>query len=242
MVELLLTVPNGSVGNRVKIVVADCEGLACDTAVIATVPEVGAVAGAMYNPVVSIMPVEAPPPGFPFTSQLIAVLLLPLMVAPNCRLAPTPSEGEVGLMLTETSCSCTVRVVEAVSGPTLAEISAVPLPALVASPCDPEVLLIVATVAEEEAQFAVVVMFGVDPSVYSPMAVNCSVPPVEMDGLWGLISMAARSAAVTGRLPDPATPPRVALMTVAPLPVLVAIPLLPGVLLTVATAATDELQ
>jgi hypothetical protein len=63
-----------------------------------------------------------------------------------------------------------------------------------------------------------------------------------MDGLWGLISMAARSAAVTVRLPDPVTAPDVALMTVAPLPVLVAIPLLPGVLLTVATAATDELQ
>jgi len=31
-------------------------------------------------------------------------------------------------------------------------------------------------------------------------------------------------------------------MIVIPLPVLVAIPLLPGVLLTVATAATDELQ
>jgi hypothetical protein len=147
-----------------------------------------------------------------------------------------------GVTLMETNWSCTVRVVEAVSGPTLAEISAVPLPALVASPCDPEVLLIVATVAEEEAQFAVVVMFGVDPSVYSPMAVNCCVPPVEMDGLWGLISMAARSAAVTVRLPDPVTAPDVALMTVAPLPVLVAIPLLPGVLLTVATAATDELQ
>jgi hypothetical protein len=104
------------------------------------------------------------------------------------------------------------------------------------------VLLIVATVAEEEAQFAVVVMFGVDPSVYSPMAVNCSVPPVEMDGLWGLISIAARIAVVTVRLADPVTAPDVALMIAIPLPVLVAIPLPAGVLLTVATAATDELQ
>jgi hypothetical protein len=104
------------------------------------------------------------------------------------------------------------------------------------------VLLIVATVAEEEAQFAVVVMFGVDPSVYSPVAVNCSVPPIGVDGLWGVISMVARSAVVTVRLPDPATPPRVALRTVAPLPELVATPLLPGVLLTVATPGTEELQ
>ena len=147
-----------------------------------------------------------------------------------------------GVTLMETNWSCTVRVVEAVSGPTLAEISAVPLPALVASPCDPEVLLIVATVAEEEAQFAVVVMFGVDPSVYSPMAVNCSVPPVEMDGLWGLISMAARSRGGHRQAGGSRHAPEVALMIVIPLPVLVAIPLLPGVLLTVATAATDELQ
>ena len=63
-----------------------------------------------------------------------------------------------------------------------------------------------------------------------------------MDGLCGLISMAARIAVATVRLPDPTTEPKVALIMVAPLPVLVAIPLLPGVLLTVATNGTDELQ
>ena len=147
-----------------------------------------------------------------------------------------------GAMLIETSWSCTVSVVEAVSEPEATEILVFPEPALVASPCNPEVLLIVATVADEEAQVAVVVMFEVVPSMYSPVAVNCSVPPVGMDGPCGLISMAARIAFVTVRLPDPATAPEVALMTVLPLPVLVAIPLLPGVLLTVATLATDELQ
>jgi hypothetical protein len=54
--------------------------------------------------------------------------------------------------------------------------------------------------------------------------------------------MAAKIAFVTVRLPDPVTVPDPARMTVLPLPVLVAIPLLPGVLLTVATLGADELQ
>jgi hypothetical protein len=63
-----------------------------------------------------------------------------------------------------------------------------------------------------------------------------------MDGLWGVTWMAARIAIVTVRLPDPATEPEVAVITVAPAPVLVAIPILPGVSLIVATVGTDELQ
>lgn len=54
--------------------------------------------------------------------------------------------------------------------------------------------------------------------------------------------MAARIAVETVRAPDPATEPEVALITLVPLPVPVAIPLLPAVLLTVATVGTDELQ
>lgn len=63
-----------------------------------------------------------------------------------------------------------------------------------------------------------------------------------MDGLCGLTSMAAKTTFVTVRLPDPITLPRVALMTVFPLPVVVVLPFVPGVLLTVATSAADELQ
>ena len=126
--------------------------------------------------------------------------------------------------------------------PDVAEIMVIPELALVASPIDPGVLPIVATAADEVAHVTDVVMFAVDPSVYSPVAVNCCEIPIEMDGLCGLTSMAARIAVVTVRLPDPVTVPRVALMTVLPLPVLVAIPLLPEVLLTVATLGADELQ
>jgi hypothetical protein len=133
-------------------------------------------------------------------------------------------------------------VVEPATKPEIAEILVVPEPTLAASPRDPDVLLIVAAVADEEAHVADVVMFAVDPSVYSPVAVNCCEPPIGMDGLCGLTSMAARIAFVTVRLPNPAAVPKLALMTALPLPVLVAIPLLPEVLLTVATLGTDELQ
>jgi hypothetical protein len=63
-----------------------------------------------------------------------------------------------------------------------------------------------------------------------------------MDGLCGLTSIAASTAVVTVKLRDPATLPEVAVMTVLPPPVLVAIPLIPAVLLTVATLGTEELQ
>jgi hypothetical protein len=163
-------------------------------------------------------------------------------VALYCWLAPGTIEAIGGETLIATSESCTASDVEPTSEPDVAEIIVVPALALVASPTDPGVLPIVATVADEETQVTDVVMFAVDPSVYSPVAMNCCEPPIGMDGLSGLTSMAARIAFVTVRLPDPVTVPDLARMTVLPLPVLVAIPLLPDVLLTVATLGTDELQ
>jgi hypothetical protein len=71
----------------------------------------------------------------------------------------------VGAMLSDSKRSCTVRVVEAVIELKLAEMVAVPLPVLTPSPCEPGVLLIVATFADEEAQVAVVVIFATVPSV-----------------------------------------------------------------------------
>ena len=159
-----------------------------------------------------------------------------------CWLAPGPIVAIGGETLIATSGSCTASDVEPASEPDVAEIMVVPESALVASPIDPGVLPTAATVGDEEAQVTDVVMFAVDPSVYSPLAVNCCEPPIGMDGLCGLTSMAARIAVVTVRLPDPVTAPKVALMTVLPLAVLVAVPVLPEVLLTVATLGIDELQ
>ena len=147
-----------------------------------------------------------------------------------------------GKTLIATSWSCTASDVEPASELDVAEIMVVPELAPVTSPSDPGVLPIVATVADEEAHVTDVVTSAVDPSVYSPVAVNCCEPPIGIDGLCGLTSMAAKIAFVTVRLPDPVTVPDLARMTVLPLLVLVAIPLLPDVLLTVATLGTDELQ
>ena len=159
-----------------------------------------------------------------------------------CWLAPGTIVAIGGKTLIATRGSCTASDVEPASEPDVAEIMVVPELALVASPIDPDVLPIVATVVDEEAHVTDVVMFAVDPSVNSPVAVNCCEPPIEMDGLCGLTSMAAKIAFVTVRLPDPVTVPDLARIPVLPLPVLAAIPLLPGVLLTVATLGADELQ
>lgn len=70
-----------------------------------------------------------------------------------------------GAMLIKTGWSCTVKFVESVREPRLAKIPVDPLPTPDASPCDPDVLLIVATVADTEPQVAIDVMFAVVPSV-----------------------------------------------------------------------------
>ena len=70
-----------------------------------------------------------------------------------------------GATLIETNESFTAKLVEPSTEPNAAEILAVPWPAPVAIPNDPNVLLIVATVGDEETQFTDVVMFAADPSV-----------------------------------------------------------------------------
>jgi hypothetical protein len=163
-------------------------------------------------------------------------------VAANCWVVPAGISGFVGAMLIETSGSCTVRVAELTIDPAEASILAVPAAKPVASPSDPDTLPTVATVGEEEDQTTVVVMFAEVPSEYRPTAVSCCVPPMGTNEPCGVISMAARMALLTVKLPDPLTAPEVALMTEFPLPVPVARPLVPGVLLTVATVGDDELQ
>jgi hypothetical protein len=88
-----------------------------------------------------------------------------LPVAVNCWFVPRLIMVFNGATLIETNGSCTARVVEPASEPDVAKILVVPKPALVASPCEPDVLLIVATVANEEAHATDVVMLEVVPSV-----------------------------------------------------------------------------
>lgn len=163
-------------------------------------------------------------------------------MAVNCWVVAGTMLTFPGETVIETRRSCTASDAEPASEPEVAEITVVPEPALVAIPWEPDELPIMATAADEDAQVTDVVRFAVDPSVYRPVARNCSEPPIGMVVPCGLISMAARIPLVTVRLPDPDTPPKTALMTVFPLLVLETRPLLPDVLLTVATPGTDEVQ
>jgi hypothetical protein len=87
-------------------------------------------------------------------------------VAVNCWLVPSASAGVAGVMANETrAAEVTVSVVDPVTDPTLAEMFAVPCSTLLATPCPPEALLIVATPGVSEIHCTVPVMFCVLPSV-----------------------------------------------------------------------------
>ena len=57
---------------------------ACEVAVITCVTLAGKIVGAVYKPVVLMVPTFALPPGVPLTAQVTAVLVEPVTVAVNC--------------------------------------------------------------------------------------------------------------------------------------------------------------
>lgn len=71
-------------------------------AVIVTVVALGSTFGAVYKPVVLIVPLIASPPVALFTCQVIAVLVDPVTVAVNCCVAPPATLADVGEMVMET--------------------------------------------------------------------------------------------------------------------------------------------
>ena len=81
-----------------------------------------------------------------------------------------------------------------------------PRPTAVARPA----VLIVAMVAAEELQVAVLLRFCVVPSVYVPVAVNCCVPPLAIDGFADVTAIDTSVAAVTVSVVLPETVPEVA--------------------------------
>ena len=72
------------------------------------------------------------------------------------------------------------------------------------------VVLIVATVEEEEFHVAVLVRFWVVPSLKVPVAVNCWVFPMAIEGFAGVTAMDASVAGVTVSVVLPETEPEVA--------------------------------
>ena len=115
----------------------------------------------------------------------------------------------------------------------LAVILLVPVPTPVANPA----ALIVATVVVAEFHITWLVMFAVVVSLYVPVAVNCCVLPLEIDGLTGVIAMDFNVAAVTVRTSaGDVTPVRLAVILLVPVPTPVASP----VALIVATVEVAE--
>ena len=114
----------------------------------------------------------------------------------------------------------TVSVVAPVTPAIVASIVVLPEARAVASP----VALIDATVVFEEAQTTESVRLAVEPSVYVPVAVNCSVSPAARFGLAGLTAIDDTAAGATVSVVVPLTLPSVAVMVDEPVVIVVARP------------------
>jgi hypothetical protein len=159
-------------------------------------------------------------------------LSLNVPVAVNCCVAPLVIEGFAGVTAIDTSVAgFTVSCVEPVILPTVAEIVEVPAPAAVAKP----VALIVATAAVPEAHTALL-STCVELSLNVPVAVNCCVPPLVIEGFAGVTAIDTSVAGVTVSSVEPVMLPTVAEIVEVPAPTAVARP----VTLIVATVPVPE--
>src|SRR5215813_1479495 len=117
-------------------------------------------------------------------------------VAMNCCVFPCRIEGFAGVTAIDTSVDAvTVRAAEPMTEPDLAEIVAVPMPAVAASPRLPASLLIAATPASEELQItdaSLCVLL----SAKTPVATNCWPFPRETDAFPGVTEIDTRPGGV----------------------------------------------
>src|SRR5437763_9831452 len=124
-------------------------------------------------------------------------------MAVNCCCVPKGIEAADGVNAMEArAAGVTVTAAEPVIPPNVAEIVALPMPALLPSPA----LSIVATADASEAQVLDAVKSLVLLSVKVPVAVNCCFVPRGNTGLAGVTAMETREAALTVRRVDPVIP------------------------------------
>ena len=88
--------------NIVTVADPDLVESATETAVIVTAAGLGATAGAVYSPVVEMVPTVAFPPFTPFTCHVTAVFEVFVTVAVNCCVKPVTTVAVLGLTATET--------------------------------------------------------------------------------------------------------------------------------------------
>src|SRR5271154_1854511 len=147
--------------------------------------------------------------------RFCVVSSLNVPVAVNCCVAPLVIEGFAGVTAIDCSVAdVTVRTVEPLIAPDVALIVEVPTPAPVASPD----VLIVAAVVVAELHVTVLVRFCVEPSLNVPIAVNCCVAPLVIEGFAGVTAIDCSVAAVTVRSVEPLIDDDVAEIVEVPTP------------------------
>src|SRR5262249_55550142 len=151
------------------------------------------------------------------------------------RVWPFGTLGLAGVTAIDWSAAAvTVRTVEPLTPPSVAEMVDVPVATAVAKPV-PEM---VATAGVADAQVTCAVRSSVEPAEYVPVAVNCRVSPLATLGLAGVTAIDCSTAVVTVRTVEPDMPPSVAEMFAVPPAAAVARP----VLLIVATEVVADAQ
>ena len=156
-------------------------------------------------------------------------------VAVNCSVKPLARLGSAGVTAIEvTTAGVTVSVVVPLTVPSVTVMVEEPVVNVEAKP----LAEIVATTVFDDAQATVSVRFCVEPSLYVPVAVNCSVSPFGTDGLTGVNAIDFRVAARTVSVVEPTTLPSVAVIVVAPVASVEARP----VVEIVAAAVFDDAQ
>jgi hypothetical protein len=107
--------------------------------------------------------------------------------------------------------------VDAVTPPELPPILVLPTPLVVANPAKVGAFAIVATLAEDELQWVVMVISCVVPSLNDPVAVNCCVPPSVTEEFAGVIAIDVNVPEPTVSVVLPVTPDAVAEIVTVPL-------------------------
>src|SRR5277367_2934955 len=149
------------------------------------------------------------------------LLSLKVPVAVNCCVAPLVMLGLAGVTAMDCSVAAvTVSTVEPEIAPEVALTVEVPAEAPVAKP----LALMVATAGEAEAQVTLPVRFCVLLSLNVPVAVNCCVKPLAIEGFAGLTAIDCRVAAETVRVVEPVIDPDLALIEDVPVATAVARP------------------
>jgi hypothetical protein len=139
----------------------------------------------------------------------------------SCCVRPLVIKGFAGVTAIDCRVAVvTVSTVEPTTDPNVALIVLVPTASPVARP--PALILAVAGVPE--AQVTEAVRLCVVLSVYIPVAVNCCVRPLAIDGFAGFTTIDTSVAVVTVSTVEPTTDPNVALIVLVPAPTAVANP------------------